>query len=104
MISQYLSSVLTAGTTSPPTRFSAEPTLQAGSSLIDIFADENKAYDANFGVAKILWGMSESIKGARKQVRAIDSRKPGGRALRAWADSVLGDLTGFVEYRRKLGR
>ena len=91
------------GTSSTPTRFSAEPTLQAASSLIDIFADENKTYDANFGAANMLQGISDSIPGARKQVRAIDSRKPGGRALKAWADGVLGDLTGFVEYRRKLG-
>jgi len=104
VISQYLLAVLTAGTSSTPARFSAEPTLQAASSIIDIFADENNAYDANFGVAKIQGGLSESIKGARKQVRAIDSRKPGGRALKAWADRVLGDLIGFVEYRRKLGR
>lgn len=80
-----------------------ERTLQAASSLVDIFADENNAYDANFRIAKIQRGMADSIRGARRLAKTIDAKK-GGRALRAWAEGVVGDLSGFVEYRRKLGR
>lgn len=143
VISKYLLAILTSSSTSPPpsrstassaagtgsgtsstTHFGVEATLQAISSLIDIFADENSPYDANFRIAKVLKGMSDHVRDVQKLVRGIDSRKSkpgrggggkggstassavegGGRALKAWAEGVLGDLVGFVEYRRKLGR
>lgn len=106
VISKFLVGILTTGTSPTTTAervFGAESTLQASSSLIDIFADENNAYDANFRIAKIQRGMSDSIRGARKLVKMIDAKR-GGRALRLWAEGVVGDLSGFVEYRRKLGR
>lgn len=94
-----------ASPNSTNSKFTIEVALQAASSLIDIYADENSTYDANFRVGKMLKGMSDSIKGAKKLAKSgIDIRKPGGRALRAWADGVVGDLIGFVDYRRKLGR
>lgn len=132
MITKYLLGILIAGTSVTTTTanhpsssssassssFGVEPTLHAASSLIDIFADENNVYDANFRVAKVLRGMSDSVRGARRLVKTIvDTRKSGysgggggraggggGRALKAWAEGVLGDLIGFVEYRQKLGR
>ncbi|KAF8323967.1 hypothetical protein DL93DRAFT_2049554 [Clavulina sp. PMI_390] len=125
-ITKYLLHILMSGTgASPPLTagptpnttsavFGTEPILQAASSLVDIFADENSAYDANFRVAKVLKGMSDSIRGARKLVKSIGgstkganargSGAEGAKALKGWADGVVGDLAGFVEYRRNVGR
>jgi hypothetical protein len=73
--------------------------------LIDIYADEDAAYDGNFRAGNMLKGMSESIRCAKKLVKSgIDVHKPGGRALRGWANGVIMDLAAFIEYRRKLGR
>lgn len=90
--------------TTASSRPGIEPTLQAASSLIDIFADENSAYDSNFRELKMQKAIAEGVKGARRLIKAIDVRKPGGRALRGWASGVLEDMSGFVDYRRKLGR
>lgn len=114
VISKYLLAILTSSSTSPPpsrstasstagsisstsstTHFGVEATLQAISSLIDIFADENSPYDANFRIAKVLKGMSDHVRDVQKLVRGIDSRKSkpgrgGGKGGSAASSAVEG--------------
>jgi hypothetical protein len=85
-----------------PTPRATEPTLHALSLLIDIYADEARAYDANFRAARGTEVLASSVATVRKLVRGIDRRKEGGAELRRWADEVEGNVRGFVTYRRKL--
>jgi hypothetical protein len=80
----------------------AEPTLQAASEIVDIYADENVAYDVNFEVGGYLGVLSESLVGVKKILKTIDQKKDGGRATRKWGDGVVINLRDFIQYRRAL--
>jgi len=100
-IADFLVSVL------PPTSIGAltvEPTLQAASALIDIFADEEASYDVNFRAGRFTDRLNEAVLPLRKMVRAVDKKSDGGRELRARGDGVLENLVAFIKYRRGLGK
>lgn len=100
-IAAYLLSMLpTASTPSPA---GTEPMLQAASSLIDIYSDEEAPWDGNFLTGGFLERLAGSIDGVKKAVKAIDRRKEGGRELRRRGEEVRDNLVAFVEYRRGLG-
>ena len=80
----------------------AEPTLQAASEIVDIYSDENVAYDVNFGEGGYLGILSESLAGVRKILKMIDQKRDGGRATRKWGDGVVINLRDFIQYRRGL--
>ncbi|KAJ7743939.1 armadillo-type protein [Mycena maculata] len=100
-IAAYLLSMLPTG--SAPSPAGTEPMLQAASSLIDIYSDEDAPWDANFRTGGFLAQLAGSIDGVKKAVRAIDRRKEGGRELRRRGEEVRDNLAAFVEYRRGLG-
>lgn len=70
--------------------------------MIDIYSDEGSGYDINFRQGAWVAVLSESLGGVRKAVKTIDQRKPGGRALRQWADGIVVNLGEFCKYRRSL--
>ena len=102
VISSYLLSLLPtkeAVTSQPP-----EVLIQAASSIIDIFSDENAPWDVNFRQGKWENLLGQSVDGVRKVVKSIDKRKGGedGRELRRRGEEVLENLVAFVKYRRRL--
>lgn len=76
--------------------------MQVVSALIDIYADERLAYDSNFRVGGFLARLEGAVDGARRAVKAVDRKRPGGRELRARAEETRDDLIAFVKYRRQL--
>ena len=94
-ISQYIMNVIKTGTV-------PEPTLQAVSEIIDIYSDETSTYDHNFRQGGYLNVLAERLGAMRKMVKRLDVKKPGGKALRRWADGVVINLSDFVKYRRQL--
>ncbi|KAJ7208068.1 armadillo-type protein [Mycena pura] len=98
-IAEYLLSILPTG--SVPSPAGTEPMLQAASSLIDIYSDENMPHDVNFRTGGFLDRLAASIDGVKKEVRAIDRRKE--RELRRRGEEVRDNLVDFVQYRRHLG-
>ena len=100
VISSYLLSLLNGATISQP----PEALIQAVSSIIDIFSDENAPWDVNFRRGKWENLLAQSVDGVRKAVKSIDKRKGGedGRELRRRGEEVLENLVAFVKYRRRL--
>jgi hypothetical protein len=76
--------------------------LEAVSQLIDVFSDENTAYDINFRNGRILDKMANSLQGVIKAVKGIDLRTEEGRVLRSRGEEVRDNLKDFIEYRRGL--
>jgi len=101
VISSYLLSLLpTKGAT---TSLPPEVLIQAASSVIDIFSDENSPWDVNFRLGKWENQLAQSVDGVRKAVKSIDKRRgEDGRELRRRGDEVLENLVAFVKYRRRL--
>ncbi len=79
-----------------------EPTLQAVSEIIDIYSDETSPYDHNFRQGGYLNVLTERQGAMRKMVKRLNVKKPGGKALRRWANGVVINLGDFVQYRRQL--
>lgn len=76
--------------------------VQAASSIIDIFSDEQAPWDVNFRQGSWEKVLKSSLEGVRKAVRSIDTRKEGGKAARARGDEVVLNLAAFIKYRRAL--
>jgi hypothetical protein len=76
--------------------------VQAVSALIDIYADERLAYDANFRTGGFLARLADATDGVRRAVKSIDRKRPGGRELRGRAEETRDNLVAFVKYRRRL--
>ncbi|KAG9027760.1 hypothetical protein FRB95_007419 [Tulasnella sp. JGI-2019a] len=79
-----------------------EAVLHAASTIVDIFADETKAYDVNFNLD--LFATVAVKDRVKRAVKAIDRTKEGGRELREFGEGVLVNLDGFVKYRQGLER
>ena len=77
--------------------------LQAVSSLIDIYSDEEQPYDVNFRQGKYLDALTNAVEGVRKAVKGIDRKKEGGRDLRRRGEDLRDNLIEFIKYRRQLG-
>lgn len=101
LISEYLLSILP--TTTSPSRAGTEALLQAVSSLIDIYSDEEQPYDVNFRQGKYLDALTNAVEGVRKAVKGIDRKKEGGRDLRRRGEGLRDNLIEFIKYRRQLG-
>lgn len=103
VISSYLLSLLptkgAVAVSQPP-----EVVIQAASSIIDMFSDEDSPWDVNFRQGKWENVLAQSVDGVRRVVKSIDKRQGGedGRELRRRGEEVLENLVGFVKYRRKL--
>ncbi|KAI0032161.1 ARM repeat-containing protein [Vararia minispora EC-137] len=100
IISNYLLSLLPAS--SQPSPIGTEPMLQACSSLIDIYSDEECPYDVNFRSGNYVQRLTEAVEGVRRAVRGIDRKKEGGRELRRRGEEVRDNLVAFIKYRRGL--
>lgn len=103
VISEYILSYLPnsgiSGTSRP---MQPEVIIQAASSMIDIFSDEDSPWDVNFRQGKWEVALRKSVDGVRKAIRSIDRRKEGGLELRRRGDEVLENLTAFIKYRKGL--
>ncbi|KIJ54300.1 hypothetical protein M422DRAFT_154105 [Sphaerobolus stellatus SS14] len=97
VISEYLLAQLAS-----PSAAYTDSCLQAVSALIDIYSDEESAYDINFRQGGYLQALQKALPGVRKLVRAIDRRKPGGTELRGRGDDILLNLGAFIKYRKGL--
>ncbi|KAF7313223.1 ARM repeat-containing protein [Mycena kentingensis (nom. inval.)] len=98
LISDYLLSMLPAN--DAPSAVGTEPMLQAASSLIYIFSDEESSYDVNFRQNGYLGRLVASVEGVRQAVRLIDKRKEAD--LRRRGEEIRDNLRAFIEYRRRL--
>ena len=76
--------------------------LQAASSIIDIYSDEERPYDNVFRQGAFERRLVDATEGVRKAVRGIDRKKEGGRELRRRGEEVRDNLVEFVKYRRAL--
>ena len=70
--------------------------------MIDIYSDEESAYDINFRKGNYLQALEKALPVVRKLVRGIDRRKPGGRELRGRGDGIVLNLAAFIKYRKGL--
>lgn len=100
-ISNYLLSILPTPT--GPSPAGTEPLIQTISALIDIYSDENMAYDVNFRQGGFIDKLAASVDGVKKAVKTIDRRQEGGRELRRRGEEMRDNLVAFIEYRRGLG-
>jgi hypothetical protein len=89
--------------TDSPSPAGTEPLIQALSSLIDIYSDENRPYDINFRKGGLLERLVACVEGVKKAVKAIDRRNEGGKELRRRGDEVRENLVAFIQYRKELG-
>lgn len=69
-------------------------------SIIDIYSDETRTYDAIFVNGGYLQALEAIVPAYRKLVKAIDKRKSPD--LRAQADGVAINIAEFVKYRKSL--
>lgn len=60
-------------------------------------------YDVNFRNGKYIERLTAHLDGFKKAVKAIDSRKEGGKDLRRRGNEVRENLVDFIEYRIGLG-
>ncbi|KAJ7623345.1 armadillo-type protein [Roridomyces roridus] len=100
-IAVYLLSMLPSA--NGPSPAGTEPMLQAASSLIDIYSDEDAPWDINFRSGGYLARLQGSVDGIKTAVRAIDRRKEGGKELRRRGEEVRDNLVAFIKYRKDLG-
>ncbi|VDB84234.1 unnamed protein product [Peniophora sp. CBMAI 1063] len=100
VIANYLLSLLPSGT--QPSPIGTEPMLQATSSIIDIYSDEERPYDVVFRQGNFERRLADATEGVRKAVRGIDRKKEGGRELKRRGEEVRDNLVEFIKYRRAL--
>lgn len=101
VIAEYFFTLLPTKT-SPTSRVGTEAAIQALSSLIDIYSDEDRPYDVNFRTGGYLQRLREASEGVRRAVKMIDRKKPGGKELRLRAEETRDNLVAFVKYRERL--
>ncbi|GAA6008534.1 hypothetical protein JCM10207_007147 [Rhodosporidiobolus poonsookiae] len=105
-IGSFLLSLLPSAPSSPPNTNAAstpDVLLQAIDSLIDLYADEERAYDVPvFREGGMLEGLEGAVGGVRAAIKKIDRKKFPD--LRHRADGALENLVAFVQYRKEVVR
>ncbi|WVF66035.1 hypothetical protein IAT40_000773 [Kwoniella sp. CBS 6097] len=82
------------------TNLSVEVTITALNAIIDIYADETRAYDVVFVESGFLQALSGIVARVRGEVKKVDKRK--SRQLRTQGEEAFENLTAFIKYRRAL--
>lgn len=81
---------------------SAEALVAALNAVMDVYADETRAYDHNYTAGKFSGALRASFARVRQAARGVDKRAHA--SLRAAADEAVGNLMAFVQYRDGLQR
>lgn len=76
--------------------------IQASSALIDIYSDENSAYDINFRKGGYLNQLIDGVDQLKRAIKSIDRKKEGGKELRRRGEETRENLVDFIQYRRGL--
>ncbi|WVQ93667.1 hypothetical protein IAU59_000743 [Kwoniella sp. CBS 9459] len=86
--------------TSSDSNLSVELIITALNAIIDIYADETRAYDGVFVESGFLKALSGIVARVRGEVKKVDKRK--SRQLRTQGEEAYENLTAFIKYRRAL--
>jgi hypothetical protein len=70
--------------------------------IIDIYADETRAYDQVFEQERCTAKLADMVPGTRACVRKVDRKLH--RELRGKGEEAVGNLAAFVQYRKALTR